>query len=110
VAGFVDEPFAAAVIYPASLAAWTGLALAVTSPLAALVTAIAVFLGFARLSLRLIRAMEHDLLKGTEQTRKPNEYEQEPDGPPALLRLFRARKKRRRVDDPPHPGSPLLPG
>jgi hypothetical protein len=42
-AGLINEPFASAVIYPASMAAWAFLALALTSTLAAGVLALAVF-------------------------------------------------------------------
>jgi hypothetical protein len=46
-AGFINEPFASAIIYPASMAAWLFLALSHKSELAALLIAIAVFaIGF----------------------------------------------------------------
>jgi hypothetical protein len=71
VAGFIDEPFAASVIYPASLAAWAFLALAITSAVAAAATAIGVFIAFFRVSLRLIRWMEYDLEKGRQYGSEP---------------------------------------
>jgi hypothetical protein len=46
-AGFINEPFASAIIYPASLAAWAFLALALVSELAAALVAAAVFAGGA---------------------------------------------------------------
>jgi hypothetical protein len=92
VAGFIDEPFAASVIYPASLAAWAFLALAVTSPLAATIVAIAVFVVSCRVSLALIRAIEADI-----ESNQPDETE--PQGWRDLYRLFLppARRERRRA-------------
>src|SRR4051812_13207944 len=43
-AGFINEPFASAVVYPTSMAAWAFLALAFASTLAAAIVASAVFL------------------------------------------------------------------
>lgn len=43
-AGFINEPFASAIIYPASLAAWVFLALALVSEIVAGVAAVVVFL------------------------------------------------------------------
>jgi hypothetical protein len=43
-AGFINEPFASAIIYPASLAAWVFLALALVSEIVAGVAAVLVFL------------------------------------------------------------------
>lgn len=72
VMGFVDEPFAAAVIYPATLASWTYLALADDPhPLGAQVTAPCVFVGFAGLMLWCIRAMERDLEQGHRYVHEP---------------------------------------
>jgi hypothetical protein len=62
VAGFIDEPFAASVIYPASLAGWTFFALlGVPARWVAFVAASAVLLAGLAFSLWLIRAMELDL-------------------------------------------------
>jgi hypothetical protein len=71
VGGLIDEPFAASVVYPASLAGWTFLALAAASAVAALIISIAVFLVFFRLSLSLIRDIEVDLGKPEEPRREP---------------------------------------
>src|SRR5207249_215801 len=54
-AGFIDEPFAASVIYPATLAAWAFLALALRSWDAAVWTAIVAFLVAFALPLGVIR-------------------------------------------------------
>ena len=64
VAGFIDEPFTACVIYPAVLSAWTFLALLFAWPPAALSSAIDVFIVGFVVSLRLNRAMEADLSHG----------------------------------------------
>jgi hypothetical protein len=71
VAGFIDEPFTACVIYPAVLAAWTFLALVFTWPPAAPLVATVFFLFGLVVSLRLNRAMEHDL-------KHEKNYEKEP--------------------------------
>lgn len=61
VAGFIDEPFAASLVYPASLAAWAYLVLAFAPRPVTFVSAIATFvIGFV-VSLRLMLLMEHDL-------------------------------------------------
>jgi hypothetical protein len=70
VAGFIDEPFAASVIYPASLAAWAFLALAVSSIWAAVPVAVAVFVVSSILSLRVIRRMEGDLAADEEYSKE----------------------------------------
>jgi hypothetical protein len=71
VAGFIDEPFAASVIYPATLAAWTFLALVRTSGAAAFATAGLVFVLFLFPSLALIRAMAADLEHGAQYQKEP---------------------------------------
>src|SRR6266496_268863 len=88
VGGLIDEPFAASVVYPASLAGWTFLALAAASSIAALVVAIAIFLMFFRLSLSLIRDIEADL-ENRENIRRHREVPREPTSPAALLRYPR---------------------
>ena len=72
VAGFVDEPFAASVIYSASLAAWAFLALTRWSNWAAIPVSFYVFVLFCCTSLWLTRRMAYDL-----KSRKS--YDQEPD-------------------------------
>jgi len=71
VAGFIDEPFAASVVYPATLAAWTFLSLVVTSRPAAFATAGLVFVLSLVPSLALIRAMAADLECGTQYQKEP---------------------------------------
>jgi hypothetical protein len=91
VGGLIDEPFAASIVYPASLAGWTFLALAAASSVAALVIAIAVFLILFRLSLSLIRDMEADL-ENREKVQGHAELPREPASPAALLRYLRERR------------------
>jgi hypothetical protein len=79
VAGFIDEPFAASIIYPASLAGWTFFALLdVRARWAAYLAAGAVLVAAVAGSLWLIRAMEYDL-----QERKCHDKE------PWWLRAYR---------------------
>jgi hypothetical protein len=61
ISGFIDEPFAASVIYPASLGAWTGVALALAGAWVAGTAAIAAYVVTSVLSLLLVRRMERDL-------------------------------------------------
>jgi hypothetical protein len=72
--GLVDEPFAASVIYPATLAAWAFVALAVTSAWAAAAFAAIVFVAAFRWSLRLIRLVEDDIDAGTEYKSEPSDW------------------------------------
>lgn len=74
-AGFIDEPFAASVIYPATLAAWVFLALALASDVAALSSAIAVFVVTLGLSQVVIRVMEARLKKESKRRRKKRRKE-----------------------------------
>jgi hypothetical protein len=82
-AGFIDEPFAASVIYPATLSAWAFLALALTYTVAALVSAIVLFVGAFWLSLRLIRWIEDDIDDGIEYLREPRLFVRPEDQAPA---------------------------
>jgi len=62
VAGFIDEPFAASIIYPASLAGWTFFSLlGVPARLVAYLAAGTVLLVGVAVSIWLIRAMESDM-------------------------------------------------
>lgn len=70
VAGFIDEPFAASLIYPASLASWAYFAV-VSSPVVAAPCAAAVFVVGVVGSQWLIRAMEKDLTDGTVYVKEP---------------------------------------
>lgn len=72
VAGFVDEPFAASVIYPASLAGWTFFALleVVARPVGLLITAAVFLAGFA-FAIWLIRMMEADMRTRRQYDREP---------------------------------------
>jgi len=89
VAGFIDEPFAASVIYPASLGAWAFLAAAFTQLPMALVSAIVVFVvGFA-VSLWLIRRMEYDLSHPEYDVDGMVSYVKEPDLRDVWARLGR---------------------
>ena len=89
-AGFIDEPFSASVVYPASLAAWTFFALAFhgedsakqTWFISASISAGAIFIAVSIASLWIIRRMEDDLITCVEYGREPN-----------LLRLTRRRQK-----------------
>jgi hypothetical protein len=84
VAGFIDEPFAANIIYPASLAGWTFFALLGAPRWVAFVAATAVFVAGLSFFMWLIRMMEDDmrhrkqygkepilLRKGQEDRRRP---------------------------------------
>jgi len=63
VAGFIDEPFAASVIYPATLSAWAFLALAADHKHAAAITAGIVFVVAFSVALAMIRIIEAELKK-----------------------------------------------
>ena len=69
-AGFIDEPFAASVIYPTTLAAWVFLALALTSGIAAGASAIAIFLVSFLFSIALIREAEARLAEEAEERKR----------------------------------------
>ena len=72
VAGFIDEPFAASLIYPASLAGWTFFALlGVPARWVAFTAAAVVFLAGFGGSLWLIRAIEHDAREGKQYCKEP---------------------------------------
>jgi hypothetical protein len=72
VAGFIDEPFAASVIYPASLAGWTFFALlGVPARWVAFVVAAAVFVAGLGSALWLIRVMEHDMRHRKQYCKEP---------------------------------------
>jgi hypothetical protein len=66
-AGFIDEPFAASVIYPATLAAWTFLALALKSERAAIWAAVGVFLVAFALPLGVMRIVDAKRRKQNEE-------------------------------------------
>ena len=74
-AGFIDEPFAASVIYPATLAAWVFLALALESHVAAFAGAIAVFVVSLALSQVVIRVMAARLERESKRRRKKRRKE-----------------------------------
>jgi len=63
VAGFINEPFAAGVIYPAVLAAWTYLALTTRYPKNALLIAIDVFFGGLVISLMYNLRLGNDVVE-----------------------------------------------
>jgi hypothetical protein len=72
VAGFIDEPFAASLIYPASLAGWTFFALlGVPARWVAFTAAAVVFVAWFGCSLWLIRAIEHDAREGKQYCKEP---------------------------------------
>jgi hypothetical protein len=72
VAGFIDEPFAASIIYPASLAGWTFFALLdVPTRWVAYLAAGAVMLVSVAMSLWLIRAMESDMENRSCHVKEP---------------------------------------
>jgi hypothetical protein len=71
VAGFIDEPFAASIIYPAALAGWSFFALLGAPRWVGFVVAALIFILAASVSVWLIRAMESDF-----NLRK--QYESEP--------------------------------
>jgi hypothetical protein len=72
VAGFIDEPFAASIIYPASLAGWTFFALlGVPARWVAYLAAGAVMLVSVAVSLWLIRAMECDMENRSRHVKEP---------------------------------------
>jgi len=59
-AGFINEPFATSIIYPAVLAAWTYLAFIFAPPMGSILASL-VFLGFFALTLWWTSGMEGDL-------------------------------------------------
>jgi hypothetical protein len=72
VAGFVDEPFAASVIYPASLAGWTFFAvLGVPARWIAYATSACVFVAAFVMSTWLIRAIEADARERARYHKEP---------------------------------------
>lgn len=71
VGGFIDEPFAASIIYPASLAAWTFFALLGAPRWVAFVAASACFFGFAGGCHWLIRHMESDFRTRRQYVKEP---------------------------------------
>jgi hypothetical protein len=81
VAGFIDEPFAASLIYPASLASWAFFA-AVSYPAVAYLLAASVFAGGFACSQWLIRAMESDLEHGAAYDKEPWLSTRERPAPP----------------------------
>lgn len=72
-AGFIDEPFAASIIYPAVLASWLFFALLEAPRWVGYVSSSALFAGGVLLSIHLIRAMEEDMIDG-QQYRKEKVY------------------------------------
>jgi hypothetical protein len=72
-AGFIDEPFAASIIYPAVLASWLFFALLDAPRWVGYVSSAVVFVGVVWISLHLIRAFEEDMKKG-----KRKQYCKEP--------------------------------
>jgi hypothetical protein len=78
VAGFIDEPFAASVIYPASLAAWAFFALGYLTVWAAIPVALGVFGLTWSLSLWLIRQFEQDLAESKEYHHEPRLFARGP--------------------------------
>ena len=71
VAGFIDEPFAASVIYPASLAGWVFFAAPKAPPSMALGFAVGTFACAFILSTLLIRRMETDIGNKVMYRREP---------------------------------------
>ena len=71
VAGLIDEPFAASIIYPASLAGWTFFALLGAPRWIALFVSSIVFTVTACVSLWLIRGMEQDIQNRTLYSNEP---------------------------------------
>jgi hypothetical protein len=72
VAGFIDEPFAASIIYPISLAGWTFFALLdVPARWIAYLAALVVLLASVAVSLWLIRAMEADMRERKRYNKEP---------------------------------------
>ena len=65
-AGFIDEPFSASIIYPAVLASWLFFALLEAPRLVGYVSSSVVFAGGVFVSIHLIRAMEEDMIDGRQ--------------------------------------------
>ena len=63
-AGFIDEPFSASIIYPAVLASWLFFALLEAPRWVGYVSSSVVFAGGVWVSLHLIRAVEEDMKEG----------------------------------------------
>jgi hypothetical protein len=98
--GFIDEPFAASIIYPVSMASWTYLLLLRRGHFwSAAVAGFVLLVGFA-VSLLAIRRMEDDLkpAPSTGPARARTEYGREPELFPGRAR----RATRRREEVPGH--------
>lgn len=78
-AGFINEPFAASIIYPGSIAGWTFLALLGAPSWVAMFTAGAVFLILFVVSLLLLRQMDKDLHCRRQYGKEPNWFRPDAD-------------------------------